>query len=122
MNLGNAVAAQKAADHDSATQVRCALLKPTRKIKLTGKVERVRSNPLVGMETHYEGRVCAYDDNPSLPSIYVARVRAGFVPALRVKVFERFNKLEIKTCPFSNLPQRDKGRWGQGLTANKMAE
>jgi len=102
--------------------VRCALLKPTRKIELTGKVERVRSNPLVGMETHYEGRVCAYDDNPSLPSIYVARVRAGFVPALRVKVFERFNKLEIKTCPFSNLPQRDKGRWGQGLTANKMAE
>jgi ATP-dependent DNA ligase len=54
--------------------------------------------------------------------IYVARVRAGFVPALRVKVFERFHKLEIKTCPFSNLPQREKGRWGQGLTADKMAE
>jgi bifunctional non-homologous end joining protein LigD len=54
--------------------------------------------------------------------IYVARVRAGFIPALRVKVFERFQKLEIKTCPFSNLPQRDKGRWGQGLTADKMAE
>lgn len=54
--------------------------------------------------------------------IYVARVRNGFVPALRAKVFERFHKLEIKTCPFSNLPQRDKGRWGQGLTADKMAE
>jgi ATP-dependent DNA ligase len=54
--------------------------------------------------------------------IYVARVRAGFVLALRAKVFERFHKLEIKTCPFSNLPQRDKGRWGQGLTADKMAE
>jgi ATP-dependent DNA ligase len=46
--------------------------------------------------------------------VYVARVRAGFVPALRVKVFERFRRLEIKTCPFSNLPQRDKGRWGSG--------
>jgi DNA ligase D-like protein (predicted ligase) len=54
--------------------------------------------------------------------IYVARVRAGFVPALRAKVFERFHNLEIKTCPFSNLPQREKGRWGQGLTADKMAE
>lgn len=54
--------------------------------------------------------------------IYVARVRNGFVAALRVKAFERFHKLEIKTCPFSNLPQRDKGRWGQGLTADKMAE
>lgn len=37
-------------------------------------------------------------------------------------MFERFHKLEIKTCPFSNLPQREKGRWGQGLTADKMAE
>ena len=54
--------------------------------------------------------------------IYVARVRNGFVPSLRAKVFERFHNLEIKICPFSNLPQRDKGRWGQGLTADKMAE
>jgi len=54
--------------------------------------------------------------------IYVARVGNGFVPALRAKVFERFHKLEIKTCPYSNLPQRDKGRSGQGLTADKMAE
>jgi DNA ligase D-like protein (predicted ligase) len=54
--------------------------------------------------------------------IYVARVRNGFVPSLRAKVFQRFHKLEIKICPFSNLPQREKGRWGQGLTADKMAE
>src|ERR1700680_3031224 len=54
--------------------------------------------------------------------IYVARVRNGFIPALRARVFERFHKLEIKTCPFSNLPQRNKGRWGQGLTADTMAE
>jgi ATP-dependent DNA ligase len=54
--------------------------------------------------------------------IYVARVRNGFVPALRAKVFERFKGLEIAICPFVNLPQRSKGRWGQGLTADKMAE
>jgi DNA ligase D-like protein (predicted ligase) len=46
--------------------------------------------------------------------IYVARVRNGFVPALRAKVFERFHKLEIETCPFSNLPQRDKRQVGSG--------
>jgi hypothetical protein len=34
-------------------------------------------------------------------------------------VFECIRKLEVKICPFSNLPQRDKGRWGQGLTADK---
>jgi DNA ligase D-like protein (predicted ligase) len=54
--------------------------------------------------------------------LYVARVRNGFAPALRVKIFERLQKLESQTCPFSNLPQRDKGRWGQGLTLGKMAE
>jgi hypothetical protein len=51
----------------------------------------------------------------------VARVRNGFVSARRAKVFARFKGLEIKTCPFANLPQRSKGRLGQGLTADKMA-
>jgi ATP-dependent DNA ligase len=69
---------------------------------------------------NFDSIIVGYYERDDL--IYVARVRAGFVPALRVKVFERFHKLEIKTCPFSNLPQRDKGRWGQGLTADKMAE
>jgi DNA ligase D-like protein (predicted ligase) len=68
----------------------------------------------------FDSLIVGYYERDDL--IYVARVRNGFVPALRVKVFERFHKLEIKTCPFSNLPQRDKGRWGQGLTADKMAE
>ena len=69
---------------------------------------------------NFDSIIVGYYERDEL--IYVARVRAGFVPALRAKVFERFHKLEIKTCPFSNLPQRDKGRWGQGLTADKMAE
>jgi bifunctional non-homologous end joining protein LigD len=69
---------------------------------------------------NFDSLIVGYYDGDDL--IYVARVRNGFVPALRAKVFERIRKLEIKTCPFSNLPQRDKGRWGQGLTADKMAE
>ena len=28
----------------------------------------------------------------------------------------------MPSCPFVNLPQRDKGRWGEGLTAEKMVE
>jgi bifunctional non-homologous end joining protein LigD len=69
---------------------------------------------------NFDSIIVGYYDRDAL--IYVARVRAGFVPALRVKVFERFHTLEINTCPFSNLPQRNKGRWGQGLTADKMTE
>ena len=69
---------------------------------------------------NFDSLIVGYYEGDDL--IYVARVRNGFVPALRAKVFERFHKLEIKSCPFTNLPQRDKGRWGQGLTADKMAE
>jgi DNA ligase D-like protein (predicted ligase) len=54
--------------------------------------------------------------------VYVARVRNGFTPSLRDAVFKKFRGLETPKCPFVNLPQRDKGRWGEGLTAEKMVE
>ncbi|MDQ2841933.1 MAG: non-homologous end-joining DNA ligase [Acidobacteriota bacterium] len=54
--------------------------------------------------------------------IYVARTRNGFTPALREHLFRWFRGLEIKTCPFANLPEAHGGRWGQGFTAAKMQE
>lgn len=54
--------------------------------------------------------------------IFAARVRAGFVPASRREVYERIKGLKIPKCPFVNLPQKEPGRWGQGLTAEKMKE
>jgi len=53
--------------------------------------------------------------------IYVARTRNGFTPRSRLDLFARLRKLETPTCPFSNLPEPRGGRWGQGLTADKMA-
>jgi bifunctional non-homologous end joining protein LigD len=52
--------------------------------------------------------------------IYVARVRNGFVPASRRQIFARLKPLIISKCPFVNLPERHKGRWGEGLTAADM--
>jgi bifunctional non-homologous end joining protein LigD len=52
--------------------------------------------------------------------IYAARVRAGFSPATRDEVFARIKHLTTKKCPFANLPELGDGRWGQGLTAEKM--
>lgn len=52
--------------------------------------------------------------------IYASRVRAGFVPATRREVAAKLKGLQIAKCPFVNLPQKDAGRWGQGLTAEKM--
>jgi DNA ligase D-like protein (predicted ligase) len=54
--------------------------------------------------------------------LFAARVRAGFVPATRKQVFAQINGLKAAKCPFVNLPQKDAGRWGQGLTAEKMKE
>jgi DNA ligase D-like protein (predicted ligase) len=53
---------------------------------------------------------------------YVGRVRAGFVPATRREVFSKIKHLKVERCPFVNLPEKAAGRWGQGLTAEKMKE
>src|SRR6266849_5046059 len=54
--------------------------------------------------------------------IYVARVRNGFTPASREVLFKRFRGLDRRTCPFENLPESGKGRWGEGLTAEDMSK
>jgi bifunctional non-homologous end joining protein LigD len=52
--------------------------------------------------------------------IYIARVPNGFVPATRRQAFEKLSRLTVPTCPFVNLPETHKGRWGDGLTAEDM--
>lgn len=54
--------------------------------------------------------------------VYVARVRNGFVPASRRRVFEKIRHLVSSTMPFANLPDTHKSRWGDELTAEKMKE
>ena len=54
--------------------------------------------------------------------LFAARVRAGFIPATRREVFNQLTRFKAVKCPFSNLPQKNAGRWGQGLTAEKMKE
>jgi ATP-dependent DNA ligase len=54
--------------------------------------------------------------------IYAARVRAGLVPATRREVFDKIKHLKTAKCPFANLPELAAGRWGQGLTVEKMKE
>ena len=51
---------------------------------------------------------------------FAARVRAGFIPATRREVFAKIKHLKSARCPFVNLPEKEEGRWGQGLTAEKM--
>jgi bifunctional non-homologous end joining protein LigD len=66
----------------------------------------------------FDALIFGYYHGPQL--LYVARTRNGFTPALREQLFKRFKGLETSTCPFVNLPEARSGRWGQGLTAEKM--
>ena len=52
--------------------------------------------------------------------VYAGRTRSGFTPSVRDQLFKRFAALAAKECPFANLPEARGGRWGEGLTADKM--
>jgi ATP-dependent DNA ligase len=58
--------------------------------------------------------------HPDAGLTYVARIRNGFVPASRRQVFEKLRPLARVECPFVNLPETRKTRWGDALTAEKM--
>jgi DNA ligase D-like protein (predicted ligase) len=54
--------------------------------------------------------------------VYVARTRSGFTPASRAELLRKMKALEVGECPFCNLPEKRPGRWGEGLTADKMKD
>jgi DNA ligase D-like protein (predicted ligase) len=69
---------------------------------------------------HFDALIFGYYEGDRL--IYAARTRNGFTPALREQLQRRFRSIETAVCPFANLPEARGGRWGQGLTAEKMKE
>ena len=70
--------------------------------------------------TTFDALVFGYYEGTEL--IYAARTRNGFTPASRAALLKKMRPLETSNCPFANLPESKKGRWGQGLTAEKMKD
>jgi ATP-dependent DNA ligase len=54
--------------------------------------------------------------------VYVARTRSGFTSASRSALLKKMKPLVVEECPFCNLPETRAGRWGEGLTADKMKD
>jgi DNA ligase D-like protein (predicted ligase) len=69
---------------------------------------------------NFDALVIGYYEGDRL--IYAARTRSGFSPTSRAELFKKIEPLQIKRCPFANLPEKKAGRWGEGLTAAKMVE
>ena len=51
-----------------------------------------------------------------------AKTRNGFTPSLRDALIKKMTPLITKDCPFIGLPEKRAGRWGQGITAEKMKD
>jgi ATP-dependent DNA ligase len=62
--------------------------------------------------------IVGYYDGDRL--MYVARTRNGFVPASRRLVFSKLKHLVTPICPFVNLPETRRSRFGEELNAEKM--
>ena len=68
----------------------------------------------------FDAVIFGYYDGEKL--IYAGRTRNGFTSASRGQLLQRFRGLQAQACPFDNLPEASSGRWGQGLTAEKMPD
>jgi DNA ligase D-like protein (predicted ligase) len=66
----------------------------------------------------FDSLIVGYYDGDKL--MYVARTRNGFVPASRRHVFSKLKNLVTPTCPFANLPETRRSRFGEELNAEKM--
>jgi DNA ligase D-like protein (predicted ligase) len=89
------------------------------KMRINRGQELVIGGYTIGTKT-FDALVIGYYDGDRL--MYASRTRNGFTPALRQQLFRKFKGLEISECPFVNLPEAKSGRWGQGLTKEKMAD
>jgi hypothetical protein len=52
--------------------------------------------------------------------MYVSRVHAGLVPASRRNIFQKFRPLAIDKCPFVNLPETVRSRWGENVLTRRQ--
>jgi bifunctional non-homologous end joining protein LigD len=52
--------------------------------------------------------------------IFAGKVRQGFNPTSRRKLFETLAPLVTAKCPFANLPSSKKSHFGEGVTAEDM--
>jgi DNA ligase D-like protein (predicted ligase) len=89
------------------------------KMRINQSQELVIGGYTIGTKT-FDALVIGYYDGDRL--MYASRTRNGFTPALRQQLFKKFRPLENAKCPFVNLPEARSGRWGQGLTKDKMKD
>ncbi len=54
--------------------------------------------------------------------LFAGKVRQGFNPYLRAKLFEAMRPCLTSKCPFANLPSSRTSHFGEGITTEEMKE
>ena len=89
------------------------------KMRINRGQEFVIGGYTVGGKT-FDALVFGYYDADGLR--FASRTRNGFTPAIRDGLLKKMRPLEIAECPFVDLPEKRSGRWGAGLTEEKMKD
>jgi bifunctional non-homologous end joining protein LigD len=52
--------------------------------------------------------------------LFAGRVGTGFSDKALANLYAKFQKIRASSCPFVNLPEKSRGRWGQGISPAVM--
>jgi bifunctional non-homologous end joining protein LigD len=90
------------------------------KVKLTRAQEFVIGGYILpeGNRKYFGSLLVGYNSSDGLR--FAGRVGTGFSEKLLASVDAQLQKLKQSTCPFINLPEKTKGRWGLGITPAVM--
>ena len=66
----------------------------------------------------FQSILVGYYDGEKL--IFAGKVRQGFNPAGRAKLYKVMQRFVTNECPFHNLPSSRKSHFGEGITADEM--
>jgi bifunctional non-homologous end joining protein LigD len=93
---------------------------PGSKHKLTREQETVIGGCTLpeGSRKHFGSLLVGYYGPKGL--VFAGRVGTGFSEKLLASIDAKLQKLRRDTCPFINLPEKSKGRWGLGITPAMM--
>jgi bifunctional non-homologous end joining protein LigD len=86
------------------------------KIKLTHQQEFVIGGYTLseGSRKYFGALLVEYNSLEGL--LYAGRVGTGFSEKALETLYDGLQKIIRPTCPFINLPEKSKGRWGLGIT------
>ena len=90
------------------------------KIKLTQQQEFVIGGYTLpeGSRNYFGALLVGYYSPQGL--LYAGRVGTGFSEAALETLYGGFQQITRATCPFINLPEKTRGRWGLGITPAVM--